>query len=40
VLFRSYKKPGDAVNFESDMMAKYVEKILAARETPIAAAGA
>ncbi len=35
-----YKKPGDAVNFESDMMAKYVEKILAARETPIAAAGA
>lgn len=35
-----YKKVGDAVNFESDMMAKYVEKILAAREVPIAAAGA
>ncbi|MHB8382786.1 MAG: riboflavin synthase [Candidatus Binataceae bacterium] len=35
-----YKKAGGAVNFESDMMAKYVEKILAARELPIAAAGA
>jgi riboflavin synthase len=35
-----YKKAGAAVNFESDLMAKYVEKILAARETPIAAAGA
>ncbi len=32
-----HKQPGDAVNFEGDMMAKYVEKILAAREAPIAA---
>ena len=26
-----FKKPGDKVNIESDMMAKYVERILAAR---------
>jgi riboflavin synthase len=27
-----FKKPGDAVNIESDMLVKYVEKILAGRE--------
>ena len=35
-----YKKAGAAVNYESDLMAKYVEKVLAARVTAIAAAGA
>ncbi|HVN64111.1 MAG TPA: riboflavin synthase, partial [Candidatus Binataceae bacterium] len=30
------KRPGDAVNFESDMMAKYVEKILAERDRGVA----
>lgn len=33
------KKAGDVVNFENDLMAKYVEKFLAAREGSLAAAG-
>lgn len=32
------RKPGDKVNIESDMMAKYVERILSERGTAVAAA--
>jgi len=32
------RKPGDKVNIESDLMAKYVERILGARATSVAAA--
>ncbi|HTR63697.1 MAG TPA: riboflavin synthase [Candidatus Binataceae bacterium] len=36
-----YKKAGDKVNFESDMLVKYVEKMLVGRRlVPVAAAGA
>ena len=35
-----YKKAGDKVNFESDMLVKYVEKMLGARGLAAAAAGA
>ena len=33
------KRAGDAVNFESDMLVKYVEKMLAGRGMPAAASG-
>jgi riboflavin synthase alpha subunit len=32
------RKPGDKVNVESDMMAKYIERILSARGAMAAAA--
>ena len=35
-----YKKAGDKVNFESDMLVKYVEKMLAQRGFGAAAASA
>ncbi len=35
-----FKRPGDKVNFESDMLVKYVEKMLAGRGVAAAATGA